>query len=402
MLQTLTANQPLSPTLTISWHARTCDIPEPLWQACFPPPLEGRWWYQALEEGGLDDQFQFLYAVVSYGDTPIALAPCFVMDVPLEVITPDFLVPLAKFLGRFIPALRTERTLFIGSPCADEGTVGMVADLPVLRAQIFHALQEAFVVKAKDLQAPMLVWKDFAAHDEADLSALAKTFGLFRAISFPGTKLNFAAKDFSSYLKTLKATHRYQLRKKLKRSHAVLALEMEVITQPDDETLREIFALFLQTYEKGTTKFERLTFAVFASLAQEETSQFIVLRERETKIMRAFMLCFVMGDAVINKFIGLDYQTPKEWFLYFRLWEAVVTWALARRAKSIQSGQTGYRPKIEAGHVLLPLTNYARHSNPLINLIYAQVAKTITWASLDDDLATYVKAHSELVQIKRA
>jgi len=33
--------------------------------------------------------------------------------------------------------------------------------------------------------------------------------------------------------------------------------------------------------------------------------------------MLAFMLCFDMGERVINKYIGLDYGRPKEWSLYF-------------------------------------------------------------------------------------
>ncbi|MCX7172217.1 MAG: hypothetical protein NTY41_18585, partial [Proteobacteria bacterium] len=96
---------------------------------------------------------------------------------------------------------------------------------------------------------------------------------------------------------------------------------------------------------------------------------------------------------VINKFVGIDYARPREWLLYFRLWEAALDWALSRGARSIQSGQTGYAPKIELGHRLVSLTNYCSHRNPLIHLIYAQVAKTVSWATLDQDLARYLKAH---------
>ncbi|MHB8744469.1 MAG: hypothetical protein ACYC9L_15290, partial [Sulfuricaulis sp.] len=110
----------------------------------------------------------------------------------------------------------------------------------------------------------------------------------------------------------------------------------------------------------------------------------------------AFMLCFKLGDHVINKFIGIDYQKPKEWFLYFRLWAAAVDWSLAQGAKSIQSGQTGYAPKIEIGHELVPLTNYCAHSNPLIHWIYATVTKTVNWNTLDEDLAIYLKAYPHL------
>jgi len=98
---------------------------------------------------------------------------------------------------------------------------------------------------------------------------------------------------------------------------------------------------------------------------------------------------------VINKFIGIDYARPKEWLLYFRLWEAVLDWSLARGAKSIQSGQTGYAPKIEMGHELIPLTNYCRHQNPLVHWIYGSVAKMVSWRSLEPDLERFLAAHPE-------
>jgi hypothetical protein len=107
------------------------------------------------------------------------------------------------------------------------------------------------------------------------------------------------------------------------------------------------------------------------------------------------MLCFALGEHVINKFIGIDYRQPKEWFLYFKLWEAAVDWAASMQAKSIQSGQTGYSSKIELGHELVSLINYCAHANPVIHWIYAKVAKTINWDTLDEDLKLYLAAYPD-------
>jgi hypothetical protein len=112
------------------------------------------------------------------------------------------------------------------------------------------------------------------------------------------------------------------------------------------------------------------------------------------------MLCFVLGEQVINKFIGIDYSQPKEWFLYFRLWEAAVDWTLSKGATSIQSGQTCYAPKIELGHELVPLTNYCAHRNRLIHWIYASAANTVNWDTLDADLAVYLNAYPESRPVK--
>ena len=65
--------------LAVTFADSQADIPPELWDACLPPPLEGRWWYEALEGSNLSDQFTFRYALVREGDRPVGIAPLFVM-----------------------------------------------------------------------------------------------------------------------------------------------------------------------------------------------------------------------------------------------------------------------------------------------------------------------------------
>ncbi len=62
-------------------------------------------------------------------------------------------------------------------------------------------------------------------------------------------------------------------------------------------------------------------------------------------------------------------------------------------AVELQSGQTGYSAKLRLGHALVRLDNFARHRNPLAHRALARVARRITWASLDPDLAEHLAAH---------
>jgi len=105
----------------------------------------------------------------------------------------------------------------------------------------------------------------------------------------------------------------------------------------------------------------------------------------------AFRLCFDMGDRLISMFIGIDYSRPKEWMLFFRLWEAALDVALARGFPAIVSGRSSYEVKIETGHKLVRLNNYCRHRNVLFNIIYGVVAQRVDWASLDGSLARFLK-----------
>ncbi len=175
-------------------------------ESCFSG-VEGRWWYEALEDGGLEDQFEFAYAILEKDGQPIGLAPTFIMNVPMELVVPPV---IAKML-RVIPALRYQRTLFVGSPCSDEGTIGCCR---VIRWRIsLGPLQDALSLRAKARNAAMTVWKDFAEEQKAAFVGLCETHGLFPMVSFPGTAVELAR---VVYLKTLKSRHRYLLKKKLK------------------------------------------------------------------------------------------------------------------------------------------------------------------------------------------
>ena len=97
------------------------DIDPALWQACFPPSLEGRWWYLALEDAGLEDQFSFLYAVVRRDGVPVGIAPAFTMKFPLSLVAPSGLVGAVRWIDRVAPSLVRPKAAW-GSSTGSTGT----------------------------------------------------------------------------------------------------------------------------------------------------------------------------------------------------------------------------------------------------------------------------------------
>ena len=380
-------------SLTVRVVSRAAEVPETLWDTGFAPPLEGRWWYQTLEEGGLADQFTFLYAVVERGGEPVGMAPMFVADVPVELVVPDDLMPVFQVLGRVFPAVMAQRTLFVGCPISDEGTVAVLPGED--RAAVFAAIDRAMDGIARDHRALMLVWKDLPMSYAPDMVGLETRRGLFHTESYPGAEVRFRSRDKADYFAGMKPSHRQQLRRKLRRSVEQADLEVTVIQTPSPAVLEEVFGLFLQTYLKATTQFERLDQRFFQRIATEPAVHFLLLRDRADGRLVAFMLLLDLGEAVVNKFIGIDYERPRDWMLYFRLTDAAIDWAMARGAERLQSGQTGYRVKIELGHSLVPLLNYGRHRIAPIHWIYALVARTISWKSLDAELAHHLESHPD-------
>lgn len=379
--------------LNVEFVDRVEDIPAALWEQCFPPPLEGRFWYDTLQQSRLENQFSFCYALIWAEDTPVGIAPCFRHDVPITLVAPPLVAGVLTAASRIFPRIGYQRTFFVGSPCSDEGTIGLLPGVPL--ADVASALQSAVRAKARSLGARMIVFKDFTAADAAVLAGTHDAGEFVSTRSYPGTVVALPPPDKAAYLRALTHNRRHNLQKKLRRSREALELKVEVLSSPSATELDEIFALFRQTYDRGKTKFERLDLEFFRQISRHEPARFLVLREAGTGAMVAFMLLFCFPGRAINKFIGLDYARAEKTFLYFRLFDAALDVAYGLGAPELQSGQTGYRAKLDLGHRLIPLHNVFHHENPLVHALFRTIGRRIRLASLDEDLASYLRAHPE-------
>jgi hypothetical protein len=386
---------PACPEPRVEWRARAADIAPELWERCFPPPLEGRWIYEPLESGCEAGQFDFAYGVVRRGEEVLAIVPSFTTSLPVSLVAPELVDRLLRLGGPLLRPLRFPRVLFIGSPCADEGGLGLAPGAD--GDEVAVAVQVAAWERAKALRCVMMTWKDVPERDAAALRALARRAGLVEAASYPGTLIDPLPDSFEAYLARLSVKQRHNLRRKLRLSRESIALEGEVVIGPDEALVDDIWRLFSNTYAKSDIRFERLTRAFWAAMARHPDSRFIVLRRRDTGRVVAFMLAVLRGRRAINKFLGIDYGEGPKAYLYFRLWEEFVRFASGAGADSAQSGQTSYRAKLDLGHALVPLANFFRYRNPLVHKIAAEVAKRISWASLDQDL----KEHLDHVAARR-
>lgn len=372
-------------TVRIDFVGRAADIDGALWTECFPPPREGRFWYHALDRCGLEDQFTFFYALISADGKPVGIAPCFLHDVPITLVAPPLVARALNQIARIFPRVGYQRTFFVGSPCADEGTIGLSRGVQL--ADVIVELRDAVRAKARSLGARMIVFKDFVEADVSVIGGVDRGVEFVATVSYPGTVIALPTGNKEAYYRSLSHNQRHNLLKKLRRSRAALTLETSIVARPSDGELAEIFGLFLQTYQRGKTKFERLSLRFFEQIREGAPVRFILLRDPSTGRLAAFMLVFVLGDRAINKFIGLDYQLGDEVFLYFRLFDAFVDYAYASGVKELQSGQTGYRAKLDLGHRLVPLFNVFHHRQAPVHVLFRAIGRRITWRSLDHEIA---------------
>lgn len=378
--------------LDIAWHSRTSDIPISLWRDCFQPPKEGLFWFRALEAGQLHEQFTFLYGLLQADHVPIGVVPAFIFDLPLRLVAPPSLARFIIFLER--SALKRwsyQRTFFLGTVAGEEGHVGLLPEYSF--SSVVRFIHKEARAKATAMRAPMLVWKEFPENARTALDQLLDLRRTFRTVSYPGTSIPLVRGGYQAFLATQRSARRWKINDKLRRGALQLGVETSVVRRPIASELDEIFPLFWQTYLRGKTKFERLTPEFFRAIADCDESTFVILRDAKSGTMVSFMLLLDLGGRVINQFIGIDYSSNDRGYLYFRQFAAAYDWASTTGAHVMQSGQTGYSAKIDMGHSLVPLWNYAEHHNLLMNWIYAKIGREITWDTLDDQLAEYLKAH---------
>jgi hypothetical protein len=97
----------------VEFFETASQIADDLWEACFQLPAEGRWWYEALEQSGIDDQFTFFYGLIKHLGRSVGIVPVFVMDLPVEQVAPQQFLRLLRLVGKIVPSVLSQRTLFV-------------------------------------------------------------------------------------------------------------------------------------------------------------------------------------------------------------------------------------------------------------------------------------------------
>jgi len=129
----------------------------------------------------------------------------------------------------------------------------------------------------------------------------------------------------------------------------------------------EVYALYLQTYNRSEFKFEKLTKEFLCSVGTRmpERTRFFLWR-REGKII-AFALCMVHEDTIYDLNVGMDYAVALDLHLYFVTYRDIIQWAAENGMKNYLTGPLNYDPKLHLRLDLDPLDLYARHTSDWIN-----------------------------------
>ena len=231
-----------------------------------------------------------------------------------------------------------------------------------------EALAEALTEYGNINQSSILLIKDVSSKYRHAFMSLSSC-GFKRVSSMPGCKLELNYDDFDVFSNAkLGKAFRENLRRKFKALSKYSPISMEVLENVENE-VDDIYRLYLQTYQRSSHRFERLTRDFFLRLGREmpDRMKFFIWRQ-ENRII-GFVLCAINGTEIYDLNIGLDYSVALKLHLYFVTRRDILDWAMKNGYRRYHVGQLNYHPKLHFRMQLSPLDLYAKHPNPFFNPI---------------------------------
>jgi len=341
------------------------------WLRLFGDLPEGYAFHQTLEASRLEG-FHFCHVLVRAEGRLELIAPLFWSDLDLAMDLEGLAQRALRAGRRLFPRLLIARTLFCGSPFGETGLIGIERDSQdqgALIAELVRAMEGL----RREQRLALILFKDFPDESAGLLRALTGR-GFFRGGSYPNVEVPLPYATMEEYVTSLSANARKDLRRKVRQASAGGPIEVRVAADIAD-LIEPVYQLYLNTYNAGTVRFEKLTREYFLEVGRKMRDRarfFLFLIDGR---LVCFNLCFLHGDRLIDKFIGMDYAVARQLNLYFYTWHHNVAWCIRNGVRRYQVGQTDHAAKIRLGGRLVPLYFYARHGNALINLALRAAAR---------------------------
>jgi predicted N-acyltransferase len=358
------------------------NIERPQWDSIFGDIPEGYDFFKTIEESNLEG-FSFYYILIYEDKDLLLIAPLFVTDFNLDIVVEGRKQKLIQFIRKLIPRFFILKTLFCGSPFGENGILGLRPgyedkDIPV--GELIRVIQSI----SGENNIPLVIFKDFLKENLPTLEPL-KNRGFFRVGSFPTVVVELSFNSLEDYFRTLSRNTRKNLRRKIKKAESAKDMEVKVVDNVE-VVIEDVYRLYLNTYNAGKVKFEKLTPEFFINIARNFQPQAKFFLYYVGGKLGAFNLCFVREDTLIDKFIGFDYDIAYKYNLYFFSWCYNIRWCLKNSIGYYQVGQTDYNPKLKLGGRLIPLYAYVKHESPILNLILRLLAKILGLTNSDENI----------------
>lgn len=355
------------------------ELPPNHWDKVFSNVLESYNFFKVLDESNLE-QFSFYYIMVYDHKMPVGAAACFLMNYSLDTSISGPLRRITNSIRKLIPNIFSLKVVVCGMPIG-QGRIGIIGHTDVVIKAILRRMEQI----ARKNRAAIIAFKDFDQTYTALLDPLQK-FGFSKFDGLPSTELKVWFKDFEEYLKTLSSANRYDLRRKFRKVDGRVAISLETVVDLKDDTLQDVYRLYLGMVNKHDMGFELLPIEFFKSISKNmpEHTKFFLWRIEDKLV--AFLLCFVSDDLFMDYYLGLDYSVAYKYHLYFIKFRDTLNWCIKHGIKKYDMGFTGYEPKRRLGFELVPLYLYVKLRNRMLRPVFNLVCQFLKFENFDPDL----------------
>ena len=358
---------------------RIADIPAGDWNMVYPDVLESYDFFRAVDESGLG-QFSIYYVMAYKGKAPVGATTFFMTDYSLDTTIMGPLKRITAAIKKIKPNIFSLKVVVCGMPMG-QGHMGIAEGASDVSRVILRRLEQI----AKKNKAAIIAFKDFDQTYTKILDPLQKS-GFTKFDSLPTTELNVWYKDFEEYLKTLSGANRYDLRRKFKKVESMVKIDMEVVDSLDEETLRDVYRLYLDIIAKHEMGFETLPIEFFKNISRHMPHHTKFFLWRIDGKLVTFLFALVSKNMFIDYYVGLDYSVAHKYHLYFIKFRDALTWAIKHGIKRYEMGITGYEPKRRLGFDFIPLYLYVKLRNRMLRPVFNLICQFLKFENFDPDL----------------
>lgn len=330
------------------------------WNRIFPNVLEDYYFFKTLDESGFD-QFSFRYILVYNHENLIGATTCFLMNYPLDTTVSGPIKILIHAIKKIFPNFLNLKAVICGIPMG-QGRIGFMDPYKDIAVDgIASALEEL----AKSEKASIIAFKDFGGPYLKILGRL-KTRGYCRIENIPSTEMPVLFQNFEQYLKTLSRVSRDGLKRKFKKIDTAIKIDFEIAHDIND-SLDDIYGLYLQTVAKGQFQFETVPKEFFRRISINKPTETKFFLWRIDGKLVAFAFCLSSDEWFIDYYLGFDYSLAYQYHLYFVRFRDLMNWCIKNGIKKYEMGNTNYEPKRRLGFNFIQLYVYAKHRSRWLN-----------------------------------
>lgn len=305
--------------------------------------------------------------------------PAFLAKFDLLTTLDDDAQQVRSFFEKFPFLRRFVRfpTLFVGTTATE------YANYPPLLN--YQPLLDALLKEAKQRGAQLVIVKDVPENSPL-LSALenSKAEQLIResvdagALSVAGQALAYVPIDFlniDEFLARMSKTRRKEFRKKLKDSAHVQIEELKCGDPKfaDPEFLEALYKMYENVFAQSEIHFDVLSRSFFHDLLNNASGGGRVFLYSVDSRLIGYNICFVIGDRLVDKYVGFVYPDARNANLYFLSWFYNLEFALKNGLKFYIAGWTD--PKVKAA--LGAKFTLTRHAVFIRNPILRKILKPL-------------------------